>query len=461
MANSKLPPKNNQSALNDSVQQFLQAALHPTKSSKLLLAYSGGLDSAVLLHILADARQYLDFSLSVMHVHHGLSPNADDWADFCLAQCEKLEVPCEIMRVSVDTQSGLGVEAAARKARYQALASAQADWICLAHHQNDQAETVLLQLARGAGVKGLSGMAAIDQNKGLLRPLLMQTRAELEAYASTHQITWVEDESNQQLDFKRNVIRHKVLPVLQEYYPAVTSTISRSASHQAEANELLNDLAQIDAEKVLPRSQNTDKLNLTALKQLSPARAKNVLRYWLASSQILLPSTVHLEQLYRQLKSAKADNAMTVKVAENLFVRVYQNQASLTPEMTEPKAYAVQWQGESSLEVVEGLALRFDEKMGQGLSLAKLKNKQLLIKNRSGGEKLRPYDNRPAKTVKQLMQISGVPPWQRHLWPLVYVDDAFACMPEIAVDHRFKADTNEVGLMISLELPYTRSVELK
>src|SRR3989344_6895459 len=182
----------------------------PRPGQKLLLAFSGGLDSRVLLELLAELRSGIGFDLRAMHVHHGLSPNADDWAKFCSDTCAALNVPIEIVRVSVAKDSGLGLEAAARTARYQALLNAGADYVVLAHHQDDQAETLLLQLLRGAGAKGLSGMASRDEERRLLRPLLDNTRAELLAFAKQHHLQWITDESNVDISYDRNYCRHEV-----------------------------------------------------------------------------------------------------------------------------------------------------------------------------------------------------------------------------------------------------------
>lgn len=189
MANLKSQPQNNQSLLLKVKHVLLKAFNHIDKPSPyILLGYSGGLDSTVLLHLLTQLKSEIGFLLKAMHVHHGLSPNANFWAEHCKSTAAQFDVPFLLSHVDVDTQSGLGIEASARNARYQALNYEQADLICLGHHQDDQAETFLLQLARGSGVKGLSGMGAIDVQRKLLRPLLEIDRATLEGYAHLHQL---------------------------------------------------------------------------------------------------------------------------------------------------------------------------------------------------------------------------------------------------------------------------------
>ena len=183
--------------INQQVLDFLSSVLPSNSKSpvKLCLAFSGGLDSCVLLSALLAAKKTLNFELNAMHVHHGLSPNADAWADFCVESCKVLKVPLQVVHVKVDKKAGLGIEAAARQARYQALLDSEADFIVLAHHQDDQAETFLLQLLRGAGVKGLSVMAAFDAKRRLLRPLLDVSRAEIETYGSDAKLKWVDRKS--------------------------------------------------------------------------------------------------------------------------------------------------------------------------------------------------------------------------------------------------------------------------
>lgn len=262
-----------QIALNANLTQFLfpqstqtavQASLNQqsaTTKPRLLLGLSGGLDSVVLLHLLHHAQKTLPFDLSVMHVNHGLSANASAWTSFCQTLCAQYSIDLQITTVQVDTASGAGMEGEARKLRYNALFAANdamdvistqnspLHYVVTAHHQDDQAETVLLQLFRGAGAKGLSAMAMCDEKRRLLRPLLNITRSQLLEYATHFQLTWCEDESNADTHYERNYVRHAVLPLLAERFTAVQSVLARTALHMAETSALLDDLAAIDAEK--------------------------------------------------------------------------------------------------------------------------------------------------------------------------------------------------------------------
>jgi len=265
--------------IQQQVHDVISALISTKPSLNLLLALSGGVDSCVLLHALVQVKKRLEFNLQVMHVHHGISPNADNWVEFCKETCHTYELPLEVIKVEVQKCAGISLEAAARDARYEALYTANADYIILAHHQDDQAETLLLQLMRGAGLKGLSAMAAHDENRSLLRPLLDITRQEIEVYAKANNLAWMNDESNLDTKYDRNYCRHKIMPVIKARFPAASETLARSASHIAEASELLNELAKIDANTCLIEGR----MSIKQLKELSLLRSKNLFRWWLCS----------------------------------------------------------------------------------------------------------------------------------------------------------------------------------
>ncbi len=418
--------------------------------SHIVIGLSGGLDSSVLLHLLANLRQTLPFQLSAHHVHHGLNRQADTWAVFCQKTCDKLNIPLTISKVKVDINSGLGVEASARKARYAELLAIDADYVCTAHHQDDQAETLLLQLARGAGVKGLAGMAAVDDTRKLLRPLLNISRAEIEAYAQVHQLSWLDDDSNSNTQFDRNFMRHEVLPTLVKQYPAIKQTLARTAQHLADANDLLNVLAAQDAQADLTQKLGQKTLQLTPLKALDFNRMNNVLRWWLAQNSVLMPSKAQLQQITQQLIHAKSDAEIQIRlIAESdLILRRFQDCAYLVPETPNlPVDYV--WQGESILNLSNQTQLSFEKKLGAGLNLKYLDNKHLHIKTRMGGERIKPDFNRPSRSLKTVLQTAGIPPWQRNHHPLIYIDEALALIPNIAVDASVKAAADEMGIVVT------------
>jgi tRNA(Ile)-lysidine synthase len=456
MANLKSQLQNSQSLLLKVRHSLLKAFERINKPSPyLLLGYSGGLDSTVLLHLLKQLSAQIHFQLKAMHVHHGLSPNANFWAEHCKSISEQYDVPFLLSHVNVETQSGLGIEASARNARYEALNYEQADLICLGHHQDDQAETFLLQLARGSGVKGLSSMAAIDVQRKLLRPLLAFDRATLESYALHHQLQWIEDESNLDTTFDRNFMRLEVLPMLASQYPAIKKTLSRSANHAAEAAFLLEELAQIDAvSAIIPSTDiGAAMLDLAFLATLSEARAKNLIRWWLttqhaSSSQVLMPSAEVLEQIFNQLLNTQSDAKVKIKVGLDLFVQKYLAFAYLVTERPEIPPYNILWQGESEVVVSEHVRLTFNKQQGAGLSLKKLEHVKLRVKNREGGERLKPDLGRPSRTIKRILQENDIPPWQRERLPLVFMDERLVAVPNLVVDAELKASSNELGLVI-------------
>ena len=446
--------KHKKSSLEHQLNTFLVDVFLSRKrvNPKLVVAFSGGLDSCVLLHLLANLRKTLPFQLQAHHVNHGLSPNAASWANFCAEFCAKLNIPLTISKVTVEQNSGLGLEAAARAARYEALASTVADFtcpdfVCLAHHQDDQAETLLLQLSRGAGVKGLAGMAAIDLSRKLLRPLLDAPRVSLEAYASANKLTWINDESNADTKFDRNFMRHEILPRLEKQYPAIKQTISRSATHLAEASALLDDLAQIDATDAL--KQNMQQLSLQILVSLNPARASNLVRWWLAQNQLTMPSQQQLLQIVQQLLGAKADAAIQIKVSNSLTVRRYQGNAYLVPDIAVSEPINLLWQGEECMILPDNSRLIFTQKLGEGFALNRDKNIKLRIKFREGSERFKPHLGRPNRSLKVMLQNIDMPPWQREHLPLIFIDETLVIIPNVCVDAGLQASGDEMGLVVN------------
>ena len=466
MANSKKSLKNS-AFLNRKANSHPETFTHPLSlqlnaflvknlqiaGSKptLLLALSGGLDSVILLHLLAELRANLPFELHAMHVHHGLSVNADVWADFCAVQCQQLNVPLQIVHVNVTKNpdyknSEQGIEAEARQLRYNALFTYAADgkapeFVVTAHHQDDQAETLLLQLFRGAGVKGLSSMAAVDNKRRLLRPLLNVSRQTLHEYALQHAIQWCDDESNDNTQYDRNFVRHELMPVLESRFTSVKAVLARTASHMAEASELLEVLAVQDAENML--SDNS--LCLQALAELTAARTKNVLRWWFAQNKLTMPAAEHLNEIIEQLFNSRKDADLNIKL-QHLYLRKYQQRAYLCEDkMAAP--FDMVWEGESELILPSGGKLLFKSVLGTGLALKQGVTK-LRITNRNGGERFKPDALRPTRTLKYLLQELNMPPWQRMYIPLIYWEDKLACVPGVGIAYGLQAQADEPGLEI-------------
>jgi tRNA(Ile)-lysidine synthase len=462
MASSKKPPSNKipvstskktkpQSLIDLVGKAFVSLPASSKKIKSMTVALSGGMDSVVLLHLLHQLQKSHHFTLKASHVHHGLSKNADKWVKFCEKLCTKLSVPLDVHYIKLPQKKSLGIEGEARQLRYEKLLQSKTDFIVLAHHEDDQAETFLLQLIRGAGVKGLSSMAHFDDSRRLWRPLLNASRTDIESYAKKHQLKWIEDESNQNIDFDRNFIRSKVLPILNNRFNHITKVISRSSSHLAEAQHLLDDLAQIDLKSYLKSYYYKHKLNVKTLDKLSNARAKNALRFWLEINDQLMPSRDLLDELLRQVLTAKKDATIKIQLSKEFEIRRYQDAIYIVPKNHKNlKNYEIIWAGESEIILPNGQKLIFKKVKGRGINLKFLRDQKLKIRNRQGGESFKPDSKRPTKKIKQLLQESDLPPWEREFLPLVFVGDKLAFVPNFGIDINFQTKPKEVGLEVFL-----------
>ncbi|WP_035055505.1 tRNA lysidine(34) synthetase TilS [Andreprevotia chitinilytica] len=400
---------------------------------RLCIGYSGGLDSTVLLHLAAGLRDRRGFVLSAVHVHHGLSANADAWAAACQTFAAALNVPLRVERVSVGSRRELGLEAAAREARYSAFSAAEADFILLAHHQRDQAETVLFNALRGSGIAGLAGMPAVRDLGAmtLLRPLLPFPREALEAYAQAHALTWCEDESNADSTFRRNFLRNRALPLLREIFPSAETALVRVGRHAEEADSLLGELARED----LASCVIDGAFDLTLTGRLSLLRQRNALRVWLKDGGIVLDSRA-FDEWFAQLDAP--EDAQPVLVWRERAIRRYRNRFYLTPAKLlagaptrldgRQEGAVAGWQGSLAWQRA---AIGIDEKWFAH---------QLELRPRSGGEKLHLHQGGPGKQLKSLYQEYAVAPWLRDAMPLLYIDDRLAAVPGIGVDAKFAAE---------------------
>jgi tRNA(Ile)-lysidine synthase len=408
---------------------------HTKPGAFFLLALSGGVDSMVLLHALHALKEYYPFKLHALHVHHGLSAFADGWANHCQEACDALSVPLKVVRVNVKRNSKSGIEAAARAARYAALLNyrdadhVQPDFVVTAHHEQDQAETLLLQLSRGAGVKGLAGMALLDEKKRIYRPLLNTSKAKIQAYANTQGLRWCEDDSNLNVAFERNFLRNQIMPAWSQRHSALHQNLARSARHLAEASQLLDELAAMDAEALL----DGNSLCLAGLRKLSLPRAKNCLRWWLGGVGVLMPNAEYLDEILLQLLTARQDAHVDLKLQAHSLKR-FQQRAFLVKNIQQ-EAFNIAWHGEEKILLPSGV-LHISCKAGNDDFLSP----QMIVRSRRGGESLKINKNRPSRTLKYLMQEASIPPWLRTYWPLIFIDDVLVCVPNIGVaDHAQEA----------------------
>lgn len=421
---------------------------HTSPGLKLVLGLSGGIDSVSLLHALRHP-QFSHYEMSCVHVHHGLSPQADAWADFCETLCAQYGLALRVHRVLVNRDDPAGIEGAARAARQQVFAQLDADVLLTAHHQNDQAETLLLQLLRGAGPKGLAAMAEWQPRSGWraaqLRPWLQITRMQIERYAREQALEWIEDDSNSDTAYSRNFVRHDLLPLLARRFRTVVPTLARSAALQAEASELLQDLAQLDAASCI-----TDKrLDCRCLASLSIPRARNLLRWFIEQHGLRMPSQRRLDEGLRQLLHAAHDARVSVTMQAGIELRRYQHSAYLVPVRECATQAHVCWRGEPTLRLERaGWEIAFNPVQGAGLSLAKLKTAQVELGVRQGGERIRLKQNSTHRSLKNLLQEMGMPPWQRACLPLLWCDGQLVWADGIGFDADYLATADEDGMML-------------
>ncbi len=423
------------------------------------------MDSVVLLHLLHTLAPRFEWQLSALHVHHGISPNADRWADFCSGLCIRLNIPLHIERVDISPlQADHGIEAAARKLRHAAFSRQKCDFVALAHHADDQAETLLLQLLRGAGIRGVAAMPVLSKVEGpvlsqvegpllgstpapaTLRPLLDIPRSALAEYAQQHRLHWVEDESNADDYYPRNFLRHRLLPLLEQRFPAYRNTLARSAQHFAEAGGLLDELALQDMQD----PGEAAALDVARLRTLPHARAKNLLRYFLHRQLAPMPHAAQLEDMLRQLCDAREDAAVCVEFGP-WQLRRYRDKAYVTglagqfdPDLVLP------WRGEAELRwPALDRIIAFSRVQGTGISLGKLQRESVTLRLRSGSESLRPSAAAATRSLKNLFQEHHVPPWQRQRLPLLYCGDELASVVGVAIHADFQAGPGEAGVLVS------------
>lgn len=428
-----------------SPQQLLQQLTAFPLPSRFWVAYSGGMDSQVLLHALHSLRHQLP-PIHAIHVHHGLHPDANAWVQHCQTTCNTLQIPLQVAYIHLNNTLGNSLEEVARQARYAAIQRhlVSDDVVLTAHHADDQAETLLLNLLRGAGTAGLSAIPIRRQweHVWLLRPLLPWSRVALAAYAQQHDLTWVDDPSNADTRFDRNFIRHQVIPLLQQRWPGAVTTLNRATQHQADADLLLAEQAQADMTACVTINQ-TYKLHLSHFAVLSRPRQRNLLRYWLKKLNFIPPSQIKLEQIIDEVMGANADRNPVVSW-HGTEVRRYQNQLyamSTLPAID--KQMVLTWDGVSPLHLPLGYLTCTQQ---QGVGIRQIANQTWTIRFRQGGEHI--VIHQQHKSVKKCLQTQQIPPWLRPFIPLLYVDNTLVAIPGVAVCDAWRVTTSEIGIML-------------
>ncbi len=404
------------------------------KPARYVVAFSGGLDSTVLLHALARLKhrdeRFAAVPVLAIHIDHGLQSESAAWSEQCAKVAKGAKVEFRSLRINVQLESGKGPEASARDARYSALHAelGNDDWLLSAHHREDQAETLLLNLIRGSGPAGVAGIGSIRRfGPGwLARPMLNVDRAAIRKYANDEDLNWVEDPSNMDRRFDRNFLRHEVLPRLKSRWPDIAARLQRSAGHAGEASQLLVELAEIDVEAL---GSSTARLPIDGLSGLSAARQRNVIRYALREQGLSTPTALQLERILNEVLQARQD-AQPLVSWPGASVRRYRNRLYLLPE---DLADAIESQSVLSEEHELGTGLgtlRFQSGADTGLSEDLLKG-GLAIRFRIGGERFLPYGQAHTRELKKLLQEEGVVPWMRDRLPLIYSGDRLVAVADL------------------------------
>lgn len=428
-----------------------RAAVGP--GTRVCCALSGGVDSMVLLDLLCALQPDLGFVLTAVHVHHGLSPNADDWLAFCEQACAARGVAFQAAHVTVPAGEREGLEGVARRLRHAVFDRLACDWIALGHHRDDQAETVLFRLFRGAGVRGAAAMAEIDARPqgqpGRLRPLLAADRAQLVEHARAAGLSWVEDESNADCRFARNRIRHRILPEVAQAFPAASRSLGRAAEHFREAAGLLDDLAELDAHTCRSDAAG-DSMQVwrrSALLALTDARLINLLMWQMQRQGGLLPSATRMLEAVRQFREIGEHRPVRLLLGE-LAWHAYRDQAwleALAPGLPVPQT----WYGlpGSLLPWADGQVV-FRRVPGQGIDERHfLAASECRLGSREPGLRLQPVVGRPRRSLKNLCQEAAIPDWLRDRLPVLTLDGQVAWVGGIGTDQAFACPPAGVGVL--------------
>lgn len=402
----------------DSFYQKLRKIIPATS---FCIAFSGGLDSSVLLHLFSElSSEDPNIRIRAVHINHGLSSNANEWESICKKVCEAYKVPLIVRQLQLKKTPKISLEESARKKRYVVFQEILQDdeILVTAHHQNDQAETLLLQLFRGAGPKGLASMPIITPFVGgyLMRPLLSYSREALNQYALQENLTWLEDESNENLNFDRNYVRREILPLIQSRWPSVTENLARSAKHCAEANSYIDSQVMPLFLKTYIESNRT--LSITALKDYDSQTQSYIIRYWLQKLGFPLPSTQKLKLLQEEIVHSRGDAKPLLKW-QQVEIRRYDNQLyAINPLPEHDPSLIIHWDLKNEITLPNGFQICPKSVERLGVIIENLKD--VTIRFRQGGERCQLKNRKHSHSLKKLLQEWKIPPWLRNRIPLLY-----------------------------------------
>lgn len=441
-------------------QNCLESLYAPPDNSRYVIAYSGGLDSHVLLHCF----KQVGAAVRAVHVHHGLQSDADDWVEHCQKVCDQLNIQLDVVYVDAKQTPGTSPEEAARKARYHALHDNMAGDECLvtAQHVDDQAETLLLQLFRTASTAGLSAMPA---NKRFgdyvhIRPLLSFSRDEIEGYARENDLQWVEDPSNLDTTYDRNFLRKEILPLLKKRWPEASAQLSKVSDLQASNLQVLENMAAIDLANVISTQDRALKfsinevlstLSIAGLKRFSSARLSNLLRYWIITTLDIQPTRNLLEEIERALINSQQDASPDIVFSGYAFRRFQDDIYLLKMIESRGELSDINWSPSSPLNISDlNIQMKTIDSVGEGLN-RELLAENLTVRFRQGGEKFHPAGRRHSQSLKKLFQEANIPPWERDVIPLVYSGDELIAVGGLWVCKGYSVADGDTGWLVEVE----------
>ena len=425
-------------------------------TNRYLVAYSGGRDSHVLLHLLSTLSGELNTRLAALHVDHGLQAASTEWSDHCAFQCKLLDIHLEIIRLKIAPEKGKSPEALARQARYEAISSRMepGDMLLTAHHQDDQAETLLLQLIRGAGPSGLAAMPDIAVfGRGYhARPLLGFSTKQIQAYAHKNRLEWIEDPTNNNTSFDRNYLRQKVMPLLSQRWPAVSRTISRSARHCAEAQAIIDEVSEEMLCTLLDAENGS--LAIPELKRLSGPRIRALLRCWIRQMGYPLPNTVRLNQIENEMLNARPDRNPMVHWP-GVEMRRYRNRLYLMPPLTQlDSQLLLDWKSGTRLRLPADLGTLTLYEAAGGIPTDIWRRGKIQVRFRRQGERFRSISGEHSVSLKRYFQQRGVPPWERSRIPLTYINDELVAVGDILLCKSYPGNNKK-----SLHIEWDKAIQ--
>lgn len=420
------------------------ADLIPDRGGKLVIAYSGGIDSQVLLHLCAN-QDAIHGKILAVYIHHGLQTAADDWQTHCSQQAQALKVAFQAIKVNAHPNNGESPEAAARRARYAALQPLLQpnDTLLLAQHREDQMETLLLQLFRGAGLRGLAAMPATAAfGQGLIaRPLLNVGKSEILQYAQDHDLQWVDDPSNRSSEYDRNFLRNQVIPLLKQRWPAIDKTVARSAAHCGEALGLLQAWSGEELKNLSEPKRGT--IRLDQLARYDAEQRRWLIREWLAQFDLQPPSVAVLHSIEQQLIASRDDTEPHIAFQGRILKKYRGQLYCLPPQALAPVTEDYRWhKGITTATLGNGTHINL-QSTTSGIPQQLWYKSEVTLRPRNGGEKLKLAGRNGHHELKKLYQEAGIPPWERQSRPLLYLDNRLAAVPNLWIAEWAYSNGNE------------------